>query len=202
MFENSWQRCWQAIGAIGSGSELRQKLIDAYNEPQRQYHTGQHLAECLSLFDEYIDCAIEPGEVEMALWFHDAVYDVKASDNEEQSAIWAVNELKQYGVASEKVSRINALILATKHTALPEGDDQKLLIDIDLAILGASESRFDEYEQQVRKEYSFVPGFIFRKKRKQILKQFLARDSIYSTPVLRARFEDQARDNIKRSMSK
>ncbi len=137
----------------------------------------------------------------MALWFHDAIYDVKALDNEERSVIWAVDELKYHGVATDRLSRIYELILATKHAALPKGDDQKMLVDIDLSIFGANESRFDEYEHQVRNEYSYVPGFIYRRKRKQILKEFLSRNPIYSTSQLRKRFEARARKNIEKSIS-
>lgn len=134
----------------------------------------------------------------MALWFHDAIYDVKAtgSKNEDQSADWAEDELRKAGVAPERVARIKDHILATKHSALPKGADQQLLVDIDLAILGAQPERFAEYEQQVRQEYRHVPGLVFNWKRKQILKEFLARSPIYATPELRERFEGQARGNL------
>ena len=196
MFEESWSRCWNAIGAKGKGEELMHRLIDAYSEPQRKYHTTQHLLECLTIFGENMDCAKEPGEVEIALWFHDAIYDVRASDNEERSAEWAVSALNSAAVEQDRISRIKALVLATKHTALPEAEDQQLLIDIDLSILGANTERFSEYEQQVRQEYAYVPGFLYRRKRKQILKEFLSRNPIYSTSALRKRFEEQARRNI------
>ena len=175
-----------------------QLLIAAYNEPQRKYHTEQHLKECLSIFNDHRALAEEPAEVEMALWFHDAIYDIKATGgkNEDQSADWAVEELQKANVAPERVARIKDHILATKHSALPRGADQQLLVDIDLAILGAQPERFAEYEQQVRQEYHHVPGLIFNWKRKQILKAFLARSPIYATPELNAIFEQQARQNL------
>jgi predicted metal-dependent HD superfamily phosphohydrolase len=71
-----------------------------------------------------------------------------------------------------------------------------LMIDIDLAILGAPRLRFDEYEAQIRAEYGWVPGFIFRRKRREVLSEFLARDPIYSTPALRNELEAQARENL------
>jgi predicted metal-dependent HD superfamily phosphohydrolase len=210
MLETSWKRCWEALvpkddahnlGEVSSAGEtLMNTLIAAYNEPQRKYHTEQHLRECLTLFNEHIKLAQEPAEIEMALWFHDAIYDVKAtgSKNEDQSADWAEDELRKAGVAPERISRIKDHILATKHSALPKGVDQQLLVDIDLAILGAQPERFAEYEQQVRQEYRHVPGLIFNWKRKQILKEFLARSPIYVTPELRERFEEQARINLAR----
>jgi predicted metal-dependent HD superfamily phosphohydrolase len=208
MLETSWKRCWEALvpkddahnlGEVSSAGEaLMNTLIAAYNEPQRKYHTEQHLRECLTLFNEHIKLAQEPAEIEMALWFHDAIYDVKAtgSKNEDQSADWAEDELRKAGVAPERIARIKDHILATKHSALPQGTDQQLLVDIDLAILGAQPERFAEYEQQVRQEYRHVPGLIFNWKRKQILKEFLARSPIYATPELRERFEGQARKNL------
>ena len=175
-----------------------QLLIAAYSEPQRKYHTEQHLKECLSIFNDHRALAEEPAEIEMALWFHDAIYDIKATGgkNEDQSADWAVEELQKANVAHERVARIKDHILATKHSALPQGADQQLLVDIDLAILGAQPERFAEYEQQVRQEYRHIPGLIFNWKRKQILKAFLARSPIYATPELNARFEQQARQNL------
>ncbi|MEJ2406089.1 MAG: N-methyl-D-aspartate receptor NMDAR2C subunit [Candidatus Thiodiazotropha sp.] len=153
-------------------------------------------------FEQFIACAREPGEVEIALWFHDAVYDVKGSGNEAKSAEWAVRELQHAGVNPSRIARISEHILATKHSALPKGPDQKLLIDIDLSILGSDPERFNEYERQVREEYSYVPGFIFRRNRKKILTQFLARTPIFSTLELRNQFEDKARKNIEASLAK
>lgn len=208
MLETSWKRCWEALvpkddahnlGEVSrAGETLMNTLIAAYNEPQRKYHTEQHLRECLTLFNEHIQLAQAPAEIEMALWFHDAIYDVKAtgSKNEDQSADWAEDELRKASVAPERIARIKHHILATKHSALPQGTDQQLLVDIDLAILGARPERFAEYEQQVRQEYRHVPGLIFNWKRKQILKEFLARSPIYATPELRERFEGQARKNL------
>mgnify|MGYP000901035606 CR=1 FL=1 len=204
MLETSWKRCWEALvpkdiaKGTDAGETLMHTLIAAYNEPQRKYHTEQHLRECLTLFNEHIQLAQEPAEIEMALWFHDAIYDVKAkgSKNEDQSADWAEDELRKAGVAPDRIARIKHHILATKHSALPQGADQQLLVDIDLAILGAPPERFAEYEQQVRQEYRHVPGLIFNWKRKQILKAFLARSPIYATPELNARFEQQARQNL------
>jgi predicted metal-dependent HD superfamily phosphohydrolase len=197
----SWNRCWTGVGARGDGRELLVSLIAAYDEPQRRYHTLQHLGECLSLFDTYRALAIEPDEVEMSLWFHDAIYAVRASDNEEKSAKWAESSLRSANVNEERIARVRNHILATQHAVLPQGHDQALLVDIDLSILGASPERFDEYEAQVKAEYGWVPDFLFRRKRREILAEFLARAPIYSTPLLRERLEAQARANLARSIA-
>lgn len=192
----SWTRCWQTLGAAGDGLVLMDRLLAAWAEPQRKYHTLQHLGECLSLFDRCRQLAEQPAEVEMALWFHDAVYDVRGKDNEARSAAWAQAELKAAAVSAPAIARIAGHIMATCHAALPVGADQQLLVDIDLSILGAPLPRFLDYEQQVRAEYAWVPGFLFRRKRREILKEFLARQPIYSTPLVREALERQARENL------
>lgn len=196
MLQRSWDRCWRALGASGDGYALLRRLLAAYAEPQRKYHTLQHLSECLALLDRYRALALESAEVAIALWFHDSIYDIRASDNELRSAEWAEQELCEAGVAPERIARVVDLILATRHSAPPRGQDQMLLVDIDLAILGAPRARFDEYEAQIRAEYSWVPALIFRARRRKVLAEFLARDHIYSTPALRDALEGPARDNL------
>ena len=94
--------------------------------------------------------------------------------------------------APQAGERVRALILATKHDAQPTGSDAQLLVDIDLAILGAAPERFDEYERQVQVEYSWVPEEAFRKARVGILEQFLERPAIYSTDAFASRLESSA----------
>ncbi len=197
----SWTRCWQTLGAAGDGLVLRDRLLVAWAEPQRKYHTLQHLGDCLSLFERYRQLAEQPAEVEMALWFHDAVYDVRGKDNEARSAAWAQAELEAAAVSAPAIARIAGHIMATCHAALPVGADQQLLVDIDLSILGASRPRFLEYERQVRAEYAWVPGFLFRRKRREILGEFLARRPIFSTPLIRDEIEGRARENLAYSMA-
>lgn len=199
-FHRSWARCWPGLGGQGDGAGLMRRLVAAYQEPQRRYHTTEHLAECLALLDRHLDLALAPAEVEMAMWFHDAVYDVKASDNEARSADWAAEALTAAGVEPAPVEHVRAHIMATRHSALPEPGDQSLLVDLDLAILGATAERFDDYELQVRDEYAWVPEAMFREKRREVLAGFLNRPAIYTTPRLRALLEPSARVNLTRSI--
>lgn len=199
--QKSWTHCWTDLQADGDGLDLMARLIDAYRQPQLHYHTLQHLEECLNLWSKHAGEAQQAAEVGMALWFHDAVYEVKAADNEERSAAWAMDELGAVGVAAAQVERIGCLILASAHRALPQGRDAQLLVDIDLAILGASRERFDEYEAQVRREYSWVPEDLFRTKRAEVLARFLQRKPLYHTPALRNLFEARAIDNLRDSLT-
>jgi len=199
--EASWRRCWRGIGARGDGDTVRAAVLGAWREPQRRYHTLQHLGECITLFERVGALATHPAEVEVGLWFHDAVYDVERSDNEARSADWLREAAGADGVAADVVARICALIMATRHAALPTGVDAQLLVDIDLAILAADEARFAEYERQIRAEYAFVPEATFRARRRAVLGGFLERERIFSTPRLRDELAPRARANLAKAIA-
>jgi predicted metal-dependent HD superfamily phosphohydrolase len=139
-------------------------------------------------------------EVQLALWFHDAIYDTRAQDNEERSARWAAESLSGADAPGEAAARVHALVMVTRHAAVPSGADAELLVDVDLSILGAPEARFAEYERQVRQEYAWVPEAGFRKARARVLESFLARPRIYSTSWFKRRLEERARANLARSI--
>jgi predicted metal-dependent HD superfamily phosphohydrolase len=178
--QSSWQRAWRGVGAVGDGLAWCERLLACYQEPHRHYHTLQHLGECLAAFDQARALAPHPDEIALALWFHDAIYDVKRSDNE---------------------ARMHTLIMATRHDAVPADADAQLLVDIDLGILGADTARFAEYEAQIRREYAFVPGWLFRHKRRAILQGFLERPRLYTTPYFHDRLETRARENLARAVA-
>ena len=104
------------------------------------------------------------------------------------------------GMAPEAVARIRAHIMATCHLAPSVGGDSSLVVDIDLAILGATPSRYDEFERDVRREYRWVPGFIYNPKRAEILQSFLDRPRIYHWEPTYERFEQNARMNLTRAI--
>ena len=197
-----WLGPWAALGVARSArlDELHAQILARYREPQRHYHTVQHLDECFARWPELRSHAAHPAEVELALWYHDAIYDTHRTDNEALSAGLARDSALGLGVAAGSAQRIADLILFTRHAIEPEGPDAEALVDVDLSILGAAPARFDEYEVQVRKEYSWVPEEIFRKRRGEVLEQFLARRHIYSTSKFRARYEPSARANLGRSL--
>jgi predicted metal-dependent HD superfamily phosphohydrolase len=193
---HSWSRAWKGIGASANGEHIYSALVEKHNEPHRKYHTLQHLAECLSHFETVMTLPTHGAEVEFALWFHDAIYDVKSSGSEERSADWAKAASIESGVALEVAERIHSLVMVTKHTGVPVGIDEQVLVDIDLAILGASKERFAEYERQIRKEYADVPNWLFKRKRRAILRSFLDRPRIYNTSHFQAALEESARANL------
>ncbi len=198
--DREFLQAWRAVGARGESDACLDALRRAWREPQRHYHSLQHLSECLDLLRAHRDLAERPDELVLALWFHDAVYDPRGKDNEARSADWAAQALGEAGADPAAIARIHALILDTAHAAEPAPGDPSLLVDIDLAILGAAPERFAEYERQVRAEYAWVPGFLYRYKRRQLLREFAKRVPLYRTPALRERLEAQARSNLERAI--
>jgi predicted metal-dependent HD superfamily phosphohydrolase len=198
---SGWTAAWNGLGVAAPGDGLYEELIARYSAPERRYHTLQHLDECFARLAESRQLAEHPHEIELALWFHDAVYDVRGQDNEERSAVWAEDVARRAGLPERVAAGIRGLIVATKHDAMPDSTDSRLLVDIDLAILGAPVERFDEYERQVRQEYAWVPDALFRQKRREILETFLARPRIFSTDYFRSKYEAQARNNLERSIA-
>jgi len=175
-------------------------LVAAYSEKHRRYHTLLHINACLDALDS---CSLDLSrihELEMAFWFHDAVYKIYSSTNEEDSAQWAVNFLEENQIEPAIVSRVNQYILDTKHNACANTLEAGVVVDIDLAILGAKAADYDEFEKAIAQEYRLVPGVIYRKKRKQVLRSFVQREHIYQTEYYRDLYEDQARLNLKRAI--
>lgn len=190
-----------AAFGMPSSADSYDALVDAYSEGHRHYHTREHIDHCLRELDSVPGLAHEPAEVELALWFHDAIYDPHASDNEERSADRACELLSRNAVAQDRVQRVRAHILATRHEGLATLDDSKLVVDIDLSILGVDRDSYARFEANVRREYHWVPGPIFRRKRAEILESFLTRSHIYGTEPFRARYEIEARENLRRAIA-
>ena len=172
-------------------------LQAAYSEPHRFYHTTEHISNCLQQLDEVADLARSPEEVEVALWFHDAVYALRGQGNESKSADWASDFLRPAGAAEERCARVRSHIIATEHNAAPTDPDSMLVVDIDLSILGSSKDEYHVFETNIRREYRWVPGPLYRRKRREILESFLTRPSIYFTACFRGRYESAARANLR-----
>lgn len=199
---NRWLLFWRRVGAEGKPEVVFEKLVALYAEQHRAYHTLAHITHCLDEFEEVRHLAEHPNEVEMALWFHDAIYDTESQDSEERSAQLALKTANEMGLPETFGNRVHALIVATKHSEPPTETDTKILIDIDLSILGRGEAEFDEYEANVRREYHWVPEEEFKSRRAAILRSFMERQTIYSTDFFRQKYEQRARRNLGTSLSK
>ena len=192
------QQLWSRIGA-GDSTTVFALLRGAYDEPHRVYHNAAHICDCLTQFDRARVSAERPDEVEVAIWFHDAVYDPHAKDNEERSAGCASVELSNARAAADLIERVRRMILDTRHDGEPATSDGRLLVDIDLSILGRDPEVFDAYDRAIRREYDWVPEAAFRAARAKILEGFLSRSAIFRTPVFQE-MEDRARRNLEKAV--
>jgi predicted metal-dependent HD superfamily phosphohydrolase len=199
--ESRFSALWQRLGCRGDGRALFAELQRACSKPQRAYHTAAHIEDCLAQFDLARHLAERADEVEAAIWFHDAVYDPRTSDNEERNAEWARESLIQAGAAEDGAQRIAALVLLTRHADPPAGRDGELLLEIDLSILGREPEIFAIYDAQIRHEYNWVTEGEYLLRRADILAGFLGRPTIYRTEFFRERLESRARENLSRAIS-
>lgn len=184
---------WQSFAAFET----------AYGEPHRRYHNLEHIRHCLDEFMEAHTLAEDPDAVELAIWFHDFVYDPCRDDNEKESAAHALHFCVAAGL--EKLAQIvPQLILTTQHTkeSARLTPDAQLLVDIDLSILGRPEHEFWEYEYKIRLEYYQVEERWFQKGRIAVLEGFLNQPSIYHTPYFREKYEKQAKQNLAHSLQR
>jgi predicted metal-dependent HD superfamily phosphohydrolase len=201
---NRWSRLLEAIGAFGDSRGIFADLDRRYRGPGRFYHTWEHIADCLAELDTAPSLCDAPATVELALWFHDAVYDPRATDNEARSAVLLREAAGRLGVGADLADRAARLIMATAHRAdvTPPDRDGAAIRDIDLAILGAPPARFGAYEAAVRREYGFLPDPEWRAGRSRVLRMFLELPRIFHTDVFHDRLEQQARTNLAASLER
>ncbi|HSD16727.1 MAG TPA: N-methyl-D-aspartate receptor NMDAR2C subunit [Thermomonas sp.] len=195
MTPDRWQSLMHGLG-LAANEATFVALSSAYRQPHRRYHTARHIADCLAHLDDLRDEAAQPHAIELAIWFHDAIYDPYRSDNEQASADWAMRFLRENDAPASLQDRVQALILATRHDAIATDRDMAILIDIDLSILGAPADAYDTYRRAVRSEYRWVPGPLFRRSRRAVLESFLRRERIFLTDHFHASLETRARSNI------
>jgi predicted metal-dependent HD superfamily phosphohydrolase len=198
-----WQRLMERTKMHCDIHGTFHQFEDAYSEWGRYYHTLEHIDACLVEFSAVRHLASEPDAVELAIWFHDFVYDTRKSNNEGESAQKAFFFCNGAGI-ERYASNVYWHILATRHGReehQPNKDDN-LLVDVDLSILGQEQHVFDRYEHQIRREYEWVPEEGFRNGRAKILRGFLERESIFRTEFFRAKYEERARENLKHSLAR
>ncbi len=209
MFDR-WSWFWESLLGIqtyGNPSVLFVPLEKRYNEHHRRYHNFEHIARCLDLFHgfhrEHHLLKRDRLLIEMAIWYHDAVYDIRAKDNEERSAELVVEDGRSIFLSEDFLADVKRLVLTTKHVGIPERQDEQILCDIDLAGLGQPWEEFRRDGKDIREEYrTVVPADAeFNAGRAAFLGRFLGRPHIYQTSYFQAKYEDQAVKNITRLIS-
>lgn len=177
-------------------------LHACYTDTRRRYHNLGHIARMLDMLDGERDHAVHPEMLEFAIWFHDAIYDPQAKDNELRSAAWASRALAAMQVDPALGRQVEACILATQTHTHPGADvpDLPLILDLDVAILAAPEEDYDAYCRAIRHEYGRLDDAEYRAGRGAVLQRFADRPRLFFTPRLAARLERQARHNIAREL--
>ncbi|MGW7314354.1 HD domain-containing protein [Streptomyces sp. NPDC054865] len=178
------------------------RLLAAWAEPQRRYHTTDHLADVLSHLDALTAHAADPAATELAAWFHDAVYRPDRSENEERSAVLAERALAELGVDPDRTAETARLVrLTVTHDPAPGDTNGEALCDADLAVLAGSPAAYAGYAAAVRAEYGFVPDEAFRAGRAAVLRQLLDLPRLFRTPYGAAHWEAPARRNLARELA-
>lgn len=166
------------------------EVATAYAEPGRYYHTLDHVLAVLDTVESLASHARNLNAVKLAAWLHDVIYDSKASVNEERSAEYAERLCHELSIPEGQ--RVAALIRKTK-THEADDVDAQVLLDADLAILGASDADYQAYAENIRREYAWVSEHEYRKGRCHVLERFLTRPRIFH---LLTHFEAPARLNL------
>ena len=197
-----WITLFEKLGINPAATApLYADLVLRYTAPSRFYHDLQHVADVLAASDRLRSEVEDPLALQLAIWFHDAIYHTDGSvDNELLSAEFAVAELEKLGVAADCRQTVHALILDTRHREPPQTQDGRVIVDADLSTFAVPPARFDRHSADVRREFSHVPADLYCSSRITILTGMLARDHFYYTKTMCERHEEQARANLKRGI--
>ncbi|GAA1796964.1 hypothetical protein GCM10009682_18280 [Luedemannella flava] len=197
-----WQRLIDRVAPGATATDVGATLLTRWGEEQRHYHDTAHLAAVLTVIDEYADAASDPDAVRLAAWYHDAVYDPRAGDNEAASAALARAELTGLGAPAPLVAEVVRLVeLTVGHDVAPGDRNGALLVDADLAILASDPADYAAYATAVRREYSHVPEDAFRAGRAAVLRRLLGLPRLFHTPALAAWAEPAARRNLEAELA-
>ncbi len=195
---SSWRDLMQCCGLPESrAAPFLAQLLAGYGEAHRAYHNLRHVAAVLDVLSQHRARVSQSELLQLAAWYHDAVYDPRAKDNEARSALLAADALCQLGLAAPSIERVGALILMTReHQPVPGDADAQLFLDADLAVLGAAADTYKEYAHAIRQEYAWVSEADYRAGRRAVLRRFLDRPRIFGTDTLFERLDPSARRNL------
>lgn len=195
-----WLNLCQRVGS-SHAEAWWQRLSTAYCEPVRAYHNLVHIKACLDLIDQHEQIFDEPDLARVAIWFHDAVYQPLAKDNEAASAALARECVATTSVA-DRAELIAQIILATRHTGEPLSGDTAAVADIDMSILASDSLAYERYAAAIRLEYPTVTDAQFAAGRSAFIRGLLSRAKIYHLPYFAARWEQLARTNLQRELDR
>jgi len=198
------------VASIGGTEECTRKwwriLHDHHCEAHRRYHNLEHLREFHERLRYFKAQGLRSSAAcELALFFHDVIYDPTRHDNEAKSAQLFTRfcvDLRDCIHAEGlplalHLEEVCGLILRTAyHMEGPADGDMGAFLDCDLQVLGYEPAAYARYAEQIRLEYAFVPEVAYRKGRADVLRRFLEQKSLYFTTVIQNAAESIARANI------
>jgi len=196
------QRFIDLCERLGARRELRslyESIVEHYSERARFYHSQAHLEHCLGQFDEARSAIPDPDAVEIALWFHDVIYDPLACDNELKSAELFMQELGRQ-IDPDRAELIYKMIMATVHDRLPGCANAAFVVDIDLSSFALPWEEFEADSAAIRREYAHLPDDVFYPKQYRFLQALASRETLYATRYFRERKEQSARENLNRRL--
>ncbi len=176
------------------------EVVAAYSGAGRHYHSLEHIEALLRLVEQQRSKFADPISVELAVFYHDIVYDPARRDNELQSARICEARLAGLGLPPALVVRVGRLIEATAHgVAAPDVTDADLMrfLDFDLSILAAPRSRYAAYAAAIRAEYAAYPDAVYRAGRARVLQSFLDQERLFHSADLHTLWDAAARDNLR-----
>ncbi|MCP4639246.1 MAG: hypothetical protein GY851_02365 [bacterium] len=204
-----FQALWTRIGAVNEADPTFEVVYDSYGEPHRAYHNGQHLVDCLTLLEEHrpaLNLGFEAYDaLEAAIWFHDVVYYTQSGapgiSNEALSAAWALQKMTEGKVRPYFLRVVPRLVLSTTIGHEAVDDPERVLHDIDYAILGAAPERYAAYERDVMDEWEPVVGSsAYFKGRYSFLDALLRTLRIFHTAHFHTLLDETARRNVAGAM--
>lgn len=198
-FEALWRRC-SLPNANANATQVWDNLVTRYSEKHRHYHNRKHLVFCLQLLDTAASFVEDESALEMAIWFHDAVFEPMAKDNEERSAALFKIVGKNH-FAPSFIDTVSNIIVATKHINDPKHNNEAYMLDIDLASIGLPWPHFRQDCDDLRAESSGIPDTNFYSGKLKFFDALVKRPRMYYTDYFFTRYEDKARENIQRYTS-
>jgi predicted metal-dependent HD superfamily phosphohydrolase len=194
-----WDRLMDSLGVAEKKRRMHAfaQLVASYSESHRYWHNLDHVESLLAhvkLPQHHLNDDL--ASVELAVWYHDAVYDPRSTENEIRSAQVAMDSLRELKINEDRIARVCALVLMTKDHQAPQDDRAaQIFLDADMSILGTNPILYAEYADDIRKEYAWVPDKEYCLGRREVLRDFSKRSAIFQTEWFK-QWESAVRTNL------
>lgn len=193
-FRLLWQRCL-LDSAIDESATIHQQLIASYSEPQRFYHRLTHIEHCLALIEKISSELQSPEALELAIWYHDVIYQPGAKDNEQLSADLFMTTSD--GVFDDNLrDTVYQHIMATVHDGSEVNHaDTIYMLDIDLSSFGRPWAEFIQDSDNLRLEMKHWPDDAFYRRQTRFQDKLFGQPRFFKSDYFYDNYEAQARQN-------